>query len=82
MCEESVRRLPKTRRTRYIMSMARTPVDLTLEELAEAGVKASATARKEATRARVPVATLQDVEPSGNKPRRTRKDAGRRRAGG
>ena len=87
MREESVRRLPKTRRTRYIVSMARSPVDLTLEELAEVGVKASTAARKEAARAGVQVATLEDVGPPASgphraPPRRPRKVAGLRRAGG
>jgi hypothetical protein len=67
--------------------MARTPVDLTFEELAEAGAKASAAARKAAARVGVQVATLQDVQPPANEPRRapprrSRKVAGLRRAGG
>jgi hypothetical protein len=67
--------------------MARSPVDLSFQELAEAGAKASAAAREEAARAGVRVATLKDVAPPATEPRRTpprrpRKVAGLRRAGG
>jgi hypothetical protein len=82
------RRLPKPGRKRYILGMVRTVVDLTFEELAEAGAKASAAAREAAERAGVTVATLQNAEPPTTGPGRAtsrspRKASGmRRRAGG
>jgi hypothetical protein len=49
--------------------MARTPLDLTFEELTEAAAAASKVAREKAEKAGVRVATLEDV---GGVPRKTR----------